>query len=142
MSTDIKLTCVFLEDNQTCNAGLHEGKPSPGDCLACTKKVWCKVVDGRKVFTSDVDENYEKKAAEIRSQGLRKIVNELESRQERQSADVSRGLGDTIAKATKAVGIKPCGACKKRQALLNKMIPYKSKDKNAQDSSTNTPDDS
>jgi hypothetical protein len=37
----------------------------------------------------------------------------------------SRGLGDTIAKATKAVGIKPCGGCKKRQAKLNKLIPYK-----------------
>jgi hypothetical protein len=39
----------------------------------------------------------------------------------------SRGLGDTIAKATKAVGIKPCGGCKKRQAALNKLVPYKSK---------------
>lgn len=37
----------------------------------------------------------------------------------------SRGLGDTIAKATKAVGIKPCGGCKKRQAKLNKLVPYK-----------------
>ena len=37
----------------------------------------------------------------------------------------STGLGDTIAKATKAVGIKPCGGCKKRQAKLNKLIPYK-----------------
>ena len=39
----------------------------------------------------------------------------------------SRGLGDTIAKATKAVGIKPCGGCKKRQAALNKLVPYKNK---------------
>lgn len=37
----------------------------------------------------------------------------------------STGLGDTIAKATKAVGIKPCGGCKKRQAKLNKIAPYK-----------------
>jgi len=37
----------------------------------------------------------------------------------------SRGLGDTIAKMTKAVGIKPCGGCKKRQAALNKIFPYK-----------------
>ena len=36
----------------------------------------------------------------------------------------SRGLGDTIAKATKKVGIKPCGGCKKRQAMLNKAVPY------------------
>lgn len=40
---------------------------------------------------------------------------------------VSRGLGDTIAKMTKAVGIKPCGGCKKRQAILNKAVPYKTK---------------
>lgn len=39
----------------------------------------------------------------------------------------SLGLGDTIAKATKAVGIKPCGGCKKRQAWLNKKVPYKTK---------------
>ena len=37
----------------------------------------------------------------------------------------STGLGDTIAKATKAIGIKPCGGCKKRQAALNKLVPYK-----------------
>lgn len=37
----------------------------------------------------------------------------------------SRGLGDTIAKITSAVGIKPCGGCKKRQAALNRMVPYK-----------------
>ena len=41
----------------------------------------------------------------------------------------SRGLGDTIAKMTKAVGIKPCGGCKKRQEKLNKRFPYKSRKK-------------
>ena len=41
--------------------------------------------------------------------------------------DKSRGLGDTIAKMTKSVGIKPCGGCKKRQAILNKAVPYKVK---------------
>ena len=39
--------------------------------------------------------------------------------------DKSKGLGDTIAKATKKVGIPPCGRCKKRQEKLNKMFPYK-----------------
>jgi hypothetical protein len=41
----------------------------------------------------------------------------------------SRGLGDTIAKAAKAIGIKQkpgCG-CEKRQALLNKVVPYRKK---------------
>ena len=37
----------------------------------------------------------------------------------------SAGLGDTIAKVTSAVGNKPCGGCKRRQAKLNKLVPYK-----------------
>lgn len=36
----------------------------------------------------------------------------------------SRGLGDTVAKITTKLGIKPCGGCKKRQKVLNKLIPY------------------
>ncbi len=35
-----------------------------------------------------------------------------------------RGLGDVIASATKAVGIKPCGGCRKRQAKLNALVPF------------------
>ena len=37
----------------------------------------------------------------------------------------SRGLGDTVAKITSAVGIRPCGGCKKRQKKLNELFPYK-----------------
>lgn len=33
------------------------------------------------------------------------------------------GLGDLVAKATSAVGIKPCAPCQKRQAQLNGMFP-------------------
>jgi len=33
------------------------------------------------------------------------------------------GIGDAVAGVTKAAGIKPCGACKKRQAALNKATP-------------------
>jgi deoxyribose-phosphate aldolase len=40
----------------------------------------------------------------------------------------SKGLGDTIAKITKAVGIKPCGGCAERQEALNALLPYKSPD--------------
>jgi hypothetical protein len=36
----------------------------------------------------------------------------------------SRGLGDTVAKITTAMGIKPCGKCKERQAKLNALLPY------------------
>lgn len=32
------------------------------------------------------------------------------------------GLGDAIARMTSAAGIKPCGGCKKRQALFNGAI--------------------
>ncbi len=39
----------------------------------------------------------------------------------------SRGLGDTIARITSAVGITPCGGCKSRQKKLNKIMPYKTK---------------
>lgn len=37
-----------------------------------------------------------------------------------------RGLGDVIAKATKAFGVKPCSKCKERQKKLNKAVPCKS----------------
>ena len=40
-----------------------------------------------------------------------------------------KGLGDTVAKITEVTGIKKivgeCEGCKKRQAKLNKMFPYK-----------------
>jgi len=32
------------------------------------------------------------------------------------------GLGDVIARATQAVGIKPCPPCKRRQAYLNRLL--------------------
>jgi hypothetical protein len=34
------------------------------------------------------------------------------------------GLGDVVAAATKAVGIKPCGSCQQRRETLNKLIPF------------------
>ena len=33
------------------------------------------------------------------------------------------GLGDAVAAATTAVGIKPCGGCAKRRAALNRATP-------------------
>jgi hypothetical protein len=33
------------------------------------------------------------------------------------------GLGDRIAAATKAVGIRPCAGCRRRQAWLNRHFP-------------------
>lgn len=33
------------------------------------------------------------------------------------------GVGDIVARLTKAVGIQPCGGCNKRRAWLNQAIP-------------------
>ena len=41
----------------------------------------------------------------------------------------SEGLGDTVEKITKKLGIKTCGGCKRRKKKLNKLFPYKKKDK-------------
>jgi len=35
-----------------------------------------------------------------------------------------RGMGDLIALGTRAIGIKPCGGCKKRQVALNRALPF------------------
>jgi hypothetical protein len=44
-------------------------------------------------------------------------------------ANKLRGLGDVIAAATKAVGIKPCEPCRKRQEALNRLVPFGSNEK-------------
>jgi len=36
---------------------------------------------------------------------------------------IKPGLGDVVARATTAVGIKPCGGCAKRKAAMNKATP-------------------
>lgn len=39
----------------------------------------------------------------------------------------SRGLGDTVAKFTTKIGIRPCGGCKQRQGVLNRLVPFQRK---------------
>lgn len=39
-----------------------------------------------------------------------------------------RGLGDVVAAVTSAVGIKPCGGCKRRQEALNGLVPFENKE--------------
>lgn len=34
------------------------------------------------------------------------------------------GLGDALKRATRAVGVKPCGGCEKRAAALNRWITF------------------
>lgn len=36
----------------------------------------------------------------------------------------SKGLGDTIAKITKIIGIEPCSECDKRRQAWNERFPY------------------
>ena len=48
---------------------------------------------------------------------------------QRPPAAQSRGLGDTVAKITKAVGVKPCGKCEKRRGWLNRAVPYRKTDR-------------
>lgn len=36
----------------------------------------------------------------------------------------SQGLGDTIAKVTEAIGIKPCSECEERKKKLNELFAY------------------
>lgn len=38
-------------------------------------------------------------------------------------AGPARGLGDLIATATKAVGLKQCGGCQRRRQALNQILP-------------------
>ncbi|GAH52660.1 unnamed protein product [marine sediment metagenome] len=40
-----------------------------------------------------------------------------------------KGLGDVIHEVMKSLGIKECAGCKKRRALLNKIIPLKKRRK-------------
>lgn len=40
-----------------------------------------------------------------------------------QPASVAPGLGDAVAAATKAVGVRPCGGCQRRQEALNRATP-------------------
>lgn len=43
--------------------------------------------------------------------------------QHRSSAQGHYGLGDAIARATKAVGIDTCTPCERRRLLANRMVP-------------------
>tara|TARA_R110000824_G_scaffold222128_2_gene409500 strand:+ start:146 stop:523 length:378 start_codon:yes stop_codon:yes gene_type:complete len=115
-------TCLFLSAGSMCSQGLFGGNPTEDNCRGCEKKVPITVRDGKRVFSSLKREDLMKAS----QGGIQKPT------------DKSRGLGDTVAKMTKAVGVKPCGKCKKRQAALNKMFPYK--DKQDQDGTNIKPD--
>lgn len=41
--------------------------------------------------------------------------------------DEDVGLGDVIKRATYAIGVKPCGGCRRRAALLNRWMVFSGK---------------
>ena len=41
----------------------------------------------------------------------------------RRNCSLKKGLGDTIAGVTKAIGLKPCGGCNKRRQKANSLMP-------------------
>lgn len=41
----------------------------------------------------------------------------------RRNCSLKKGLGDTIAGVTKAIGLKPCGGCNKRRQKANTLMP-------------------
>lgn len=143
-------TCIFLSDNEFCSLGLFDGKPRAGDCLGCNKRVPITIENGARAFKSVDVHTYlealntcvtEEFDIELAKHGA-KALPETEPPDE--SPGPSRGFGDTVAKLTSKAGIKPCGGCKKRQALLNKMMPYNKPEKetNADHSQSDPPDDS
>lgn len=42
----------------------------------------------------------------------------------RYEAGKMRGVGDVVAKVTKAVGLAPCGKCTQRRTRLNEIFPF------------------
>lgn len=55
---------------------------------------------------------------------------EIAAHQQQERAQIAaqqgrmRGVGDLVARGTRAVGIKPCAPCKQRQAKLNRWFPF------------------
>lgn len=41
-----------------------------------------------------------------------------------------RGLGDAVARVTDALHIPKCGGCKKRQQMLNELVPFNRSESN------------
>ena len=39
-------------------------------------------------------------------------------------SDKEVGLGDVIQRATYAIGVKPCGGCRRRAAALNRLMVF------------------
>jgi hypothetical protein len=57
------------------------------------------------------------------SDGLRPLPT-LDQIERDPSPPRSRGLGDTIVRLTRWLGLRPCGKCQRRRDALNRLFPY------------------
>lgn len=72
--------------------------------------------------------NLEKMSPDELQEYVKKIhEQDMKKSQVENTKEISKGLGDTIKKATDFLGIPQCGGCKERQEMLNKKFPYKKK---------------
>lgn len=71
----------------------------------------------RKPYILRIDGKVQTWGVELRDG--RPVITELLA-----EVDAINGLGDVVAAATKAIGIKPCGGCQQRREALNKMVPF------------------
>ena len=71
----------------------------------------------RKPYILRIDGRVQTWGVELRDG--RPVITELLA-----EVDAINGLGDVVAAATKAIGIKPCGGCQQRREALNKMVPF------------------
>ena len=71
----------------------------------------------RKPYILRIDGKVQTWGVELRDG--RPVITELLA-----EVDAINGLGDVVAAATKAIGIKPCGGCQQRREALNKIVPF------------------
>ena len=64
---------------------------------------------------------------ELHEDGRADLMSFVPVKQPPSEDGILRGLGDVVAAATKAVGIQPCGPCKKRREALNRLVPFERK---------------
>lgn len=91
----------------------------------------CKKTQVQDLVLAQLGEHFSKFVQEVMSRanriagGYELCTEDWERLRVDHGLSPSRGLGDTIAKATKAVGIKPCGGCNERRKKLNKVVRYR-----------------
>lgn len=93
----------------------------------CLSFVHCETCRTNAAWRRSLAERYELPGGEVDfacPHGLDTRLGRLKLWWRRHFGWKSRGLGDTVAKLTGAVGVKPCGGCRQSIAKLNKAVPY------------------